>query len=270
MVDIRKIAIGKFLLALGVFFLLLEVIPWEEVPSWFEPGALIACGLLLIACYFAGLRVKTVLGRELVKLVAAIPTAAALAVIIGHIIVVSVTPFLWWIPGGSKAKAIEQREFTGDTAGFSKVEIETSIVNGRISLMACKGSEYKFKVIVKASGLTEEDAKEVLKKVNISVVREERNKVLTIKILPKFQKILWARVAIEVINGLDADVEITVEGSFTPSFFYKHSVGSPFTVGAGATDYQTLTDPIPYIRILLKASTAPTSGNVTVMVVRAR
>ena len=80
----------------------------------------------------------------------------------------------------------------------------------------------------------------------------------------------YSRVAIEVINGLDADVDVTVEGSFTPSFYYKFPVGTTFTVSAGSSTYETLTDPVPYIRIAVKAAAAPSSGELTVMVVKAR
>jgi len=71
----------------------------------------------------------------------------------------------------------------------------------------------------------------------------------------------FSKGSISVDNGLDQDVTIQVQGDHNADFSGSvRDIGSSFTVGAGATAYETVTDPFPYLRLRASCATAPTSG----------
>ena len=85
---------------------------------------------------------------------------------------------------------------------------------------------------------------------------------------------LKSPVTIFVENGLDQDVTIQVKGNRVKSTSGAINVGSSFTVAKNSNDARTLTPDtsgwLPYIYVELQCSTAPSSGSVTVYLVRTR
>ena len=81
-------------------------------------------------------------------------------------------------------------------------------------------------------------------------------------------------VTIFVENGLDQDVTVQVKGNRVKSTAGAINVGASFTVAANSNDARTLTPDtsgwLPYIYVELQCSTAPSSGSVTVYLVRTR
>ena len=87
-------------------------------------------------------------------------------------------------------------------------------------------------------------------------------------------KELKAPVTVFVENSLDQDVTVQVKANRVKSTTGAVDVGSSFTVPAGSSDARTLTPDtsgwLPYLYVELKCSTAPSSGSVTVHLVRTR
>jgi len=81
-----------------------------------------------------------------------------------------------------------------------------------------------------------------------------------------FEMCDYDKAVIQVINELDQDVTLQVEGNWHPAFYDKVNVGSPFTVSTGSRDYQTVTDPFPYMRVAATAAATPSSGRLRVVV----
>jgi len=85
---------------------------------------------------------------------------------------------------------------------------------------------------------------------------------------------LKSPVTIFVENGLDQDVTIQVKGNRVKSTSGAINVGASFTVAKNSNDARTLTPDtsgwLPYIYVELQCTTAPSSGGVTVYLVRTR
>ena len=81
-------------------------------------------------------------------------------------------------------------------------------------------------------------------------------------------------ITIFVENGLDQDVSIQVKGNREKSTAGAINVGSSFTVVKNSNDARTLTPDtsgwLPYITVTAKCSTSPSTGKLTVWLVRAR
>jgi len=74
-----------------------------------------------------------------------------------------------------------------------------------------------------------------------------------------------------VENDLDVDVLICVGGSRHSDFTTGvPSCGGEQTITAGETDYLTLTDYFPYMKIKVRCASAPTTGDVTVTILRVK
>jgi len=88
------------------------------------------------------------------------------------------------------------------------------------------------------------------------------------------RKELKSPVTIFVENGLDQDVAVQVKGNRVKSTSGAINVGASFTVAKNSNDARTLTPDtsgwLPYIYVELQCSTAPSSGSVTVYLVRTR
>jgi hypothetical protein len=80
------------------------------------------------------------------------------------------------------------------------------------------------------------------------------------------------RVSIFVDNGLNQSVTVQVMANRQSSTTKAVNVGSSFTVGANSSDSRTLTLDtsgwLPYIYVTVTCSTAPSSGSLTVYLVR--
>ena len=85
---------------------------------------------------------------------------------------------------------------------------------------------------------------------------------------------LKSPVTIFVENGLDQDVAVQVKGNRQKSTTGAINVGSSFTVSANSNDARTLTPDtsgwLPYLYVELQCSTAPSSGNITVYLVKTK
>ena len=85
---------------------------------------------------------------------------------------------------------------------------------------------------------------------------------------------LKSPVTIFVENGLDQDVTVQVKGNRQSSTSGAINVGSSFTVSANSNDARTLTPDtsgwLPYLYVELQCNTAPSSGNITVYLVKTK
>jgi len=77
-----------------------------------------------------------------------------------------------------------------------------------------------------------------------------------------------------VDNGLDKDVNVQIQALLSDVYDKPVDVGSPFTVSALETDARTLTPEtsgwLPYVTVKVWCSTSPSSGSLTVWLVRGR
>jgi len=82
------------------------------------------------------------------------------------------------------------------------------------------------------------------------------------------------RVTVFVDNGLNQAVTVQIKGNRVKDLAKSVNVGSSFAVPAGSADARTLTPDtcgwLPYLTASLQCSTAPTSGSVTVYLIRSR
>ena len=82
----------------------------------------------------------------------------------------------------------------------------------------------------------------------------------------------YGLVTIYVINSLDQTVTVQIKGNRIESTEYSSSVGASFTVASNSVDFRTLiasqSGVLPYIYVEVSCSIAPTSGNVTVYLIR--
>jgi hypothetical protein len=67
-----------------------------------------------------------------------------------------------------------------------------------------------------------------------------------------------------VHNGLNQTVSVQLQGSIDDTFNNPLTVGNAFNVSASEDDYATLTDYLPYLRVVASCSIAPTTGTLTV------
>jgi len=81
-------------------------------------------------------------------------------------------------------------------------------------------------------------------------------------------------VTIYVINTLNQTVTVQIKGNRTESTTNASEVGPSFTVPAGESDFRTLvadqSGVLPYVYVEVSCSAAPTSGSVTVYLVRGK
>jgi len=79
-------------------------------------------------------------------------------------------------------------------------------------------------------------------------------------------------VALFVSNGLNQDTTVVVKGNASQTTKGAVPLGVTLTVKAGGTAFATLTPYttgwLPYIYVEVRCSTAPTSGSITVLLVR--
>lgn len=67
-----------------------------------------------------------------------------------------------------------------------------------------------------------------------------------------------------VENGLNQQVDLQLEGGREVTLAAKFNVGSVINVAATTNDYATLSDAIPFVRLVASCATAPTTGTLTV------
>ena len=71
-------------------------------------------------------------------------------------------------------------------------------------------------------------------------------------------------------NALNQAVTIQVQGSRETDFTPVMNIGNSFEVNAETSDYATLSDYFPYLRVVATCSVAPTSGEINVYVERVK
>ena len=71
---------------------------------------------------------------------------------------------------------------------------------------------------------------------------------------------------IVVYNDLDEDVAIQLQGSLDGTNWID--IGDAFTVLSGEKDYATVTDYFPHYRVTAKCTTAPTTGDLNVWILK--
>ncbi len=67
-------------------------------------------------------------------------------------------------------------------------------------------------------------------------------------------------------NGLNQQVTIQCEGSAHADFSIKFNIGSSFNVSATTNTYQTCDSYFPYWRAVAQCSTAPTTGDLNIVI----
>lgn len=72
---------------------------------------------------------------------------------------------------------------------------------------------------------------------------------------------------IVVYNNLDENVSIQLQGSIDGTTWLD--IGNPFTVTTSTKDYETVTDYFPNYRVTAKCTTAPTTGDLDVWILKA-
>jgi hypothetical protein len=72
---------------------------------------------------------------------------------------------------------------------------------------------------------------------------------------------------IVVYNGLDKDVVIQLQGSVDGTIWLD--IGNPFSVTTITNDYDTVTDYFPCYRATAKCAVAPTTGDLSVWILKA-
>jgi hypothetical protein len=73
-----------------------------------------------------------------------------------------------------------------------------------------------------------------------------------------------------VHNTTDKDVVVQLRGDRTFDFSTPMDVGEPFIISAGTNDYATIDDYLPFLRIAIHSDTAPTSGTISVFLMRVK
>ncbi len=74
--------------------------------------------------------------------------------------------------------------------------------------------------------------------------------------------------SIVVHSNLNQIVTVQLQGDVDESFSNPMNVGSSFNIAANTDDYATLTDYLPFFRVVASCSTAPTSGDLTVFIAK--
>jgi len=69
---------------------------------------------------------------------------------------------------------------------------------------------------------------------------------------------------IVIHNSLDEQVSVQLQGDIVEGFSNPMDVGSPFNVATTTNDYATLTDYLPFFRVVCSCGSAPTTGSVTI------
>ena len=67
-------------------------------------------------------------------------------------------------------------------------------------------------------------------------------------------------------NGLNQQVTFQCQASAHADFSKSFDVGSPFDVAANVNTYQTCESYFPYWRVTAQCNTAPTTGDLTVII----
>jgi len=80
----------------------------------------------------------------------------------------------------------------------------------------------------------------------------------------------FRRVTIAYENTLDQDVTVKVEGSPNPGFTTAVTSVRTLSILSGVSGWETLTDFFPYIRCKVKANAIPTSGDLSLRVMKAK
>jgi len=77
-----------------------------------------------------------------------------------------------------------------------------------------------------------------------------------------------------VVNSLDQDITVQIKGMRTEEYSSVVDVGPSFTVASESVDARTLTPEtsgwLPYITVELQCSSAPSSGSVTVYLIKSQ
>ena len=98
--------------------------------------------------------------------------------------------------------------------------------------------------------------------------------ILYVTTVFQLSRLVTGTATIYVDNGLDQAVVIQVKANRERTYANSVNVGSPFTVAAGSQDARTLTPStsgwLPYVTVEVYCTVAPTSGSLTVYLIRGR
>ena len=73
-----------------------------------------------------------------------------------------------------------------------------------------------------------------------------------------------------IYNETDEDIQVQLQGDRDEDFDEAMNIGTSFTVIASTHDYATISDYMPYLRVVITAGTAPTTGTVSAYLLRVR
>ena len=73
-----------------------------------------------------------------------------------------------------------------------------------------------------------------------------------------------------IYNGTDEDLTVQLQGDRDEDFDYGMNMGNTFIVSAGTHDYATISDYLPYLRVIISSDTAPTTGTVDAYIMKVK
>jgi len=73
---------------------------------------------------------------------------------------------------------------------------------------------------------------------------------------------------IAVVNGLNESVTCQLQGAATSSFTDVFDIGNSFNIAASTNDFETVTAKFMFYRLTAICGTAPTTGDLTVYIIK--
>jgi len=151
-----------------------------------------------------------------------------------------------WLEDGPNGEAISKEVFYTYTWDDTKArEAQTVVVETNVATVVIGEGEDE---VITALAIRDTTA-------HISSVSDNRGAI------PK---------TIVIYNDTDENFTIQLQGDRDSAFDMAMNIGSSFVVVAGTHDYATITDYLPYLRVSVIAGTAPTTGDLSVYILRVK
>jgi len=199
---------GWFLVAIGLLFLLYQIIPWETLTPEDRAILLISSGLILLACYFALGWVRSQVGREIVRGVNTFTTILAFLTIL-----LSLTYFfppLALLTQMGTEEATRAGHTSISVGNASKVGLQIDLMNGDVLL---KGSDVS-QILIDYEIITRGISKAAVANLNKTQLYVSDSLVdgqLSVKIRltgPELNK-LWSKVKLAITLPRDLPCDLT-------------------------------------------------------------
>jgi hypothetical protein len=73
---------------------------------------------------------------------------------------------------------------------------------------------------------------------------------------------------IVIYNNTNQSVSVQLQGDRDEEFDGPMNMGSPFTIASSTHDYATISDYLPYLRVMVTATSSPSSGTLSAYILR--